>query len=282
MWDFLKENQDLIFFITVVMIGSYILVRTARLLIDRFIKQRQASTGIDPTQFKFLKNSLSGIIYILAFVLILYKLPGGEAIAVSIFASAGILAAIIGFASQAAFSNIISGIFIVIFKPFRYGDILQIGVDQRGVVEDITLRHTVIRNLLNQRIIVPNSVISDATVINFTIVDTKAMRQLDFFVAYNTDISKAKSIIRQVIEAHPKCIDNRNEEQIAAEAPIVDVRVVALGEYAVHLKANVWGMTFGETWDILTDTNESVLKLFAQEGIEIPYPHRVVISANGK
>ncbi len=280
MWDYILKQQELIIYILIVTAVAVISVRVMRMLISRFINSRQDATGIDPTKFKFIKNSLSAVIFVLALVLILYRLPGGEAIAVSIFASAGIIAAIVGFASQAAFSNIVSGIFIVIFKPFRYGDLLQIGTDQRCVVEDITLRHTVIRNLLNQRIIVPNSIISDATVINFTIIDAKAMRQLDFSVAYNADIDKAKRIIREVIEAHPKCIDNRNEEQIAADAPIVDVRLVALGEYSVQLKANAWGLTFGDTWDIFTDANEAILKRFAEEGIEIPYPHRVVISQN--
>jgi len=69
-------------------------------------------------------------------------------------AGAGILAVAVGFASQAALSNIISGVFVVIFKPFRVGDRLKIN-ELTGVVEDITLRHTVIRDLENKRIIIP-------------------------------------------------------------------------------------------------------------------------------
>ncbi len=88
-----------------------------------------------------------------------------QTISTGIFASAGIFAAIIGFASQQAFSNIVGGIFIVIFKPFRVGDFIQVGTNI-GNVEDITLRHTVIKDLQNKRIIIPNSVISTETIVN--------------------------------------------------------------------------------------------------------------------
>lgn len=89
-----------------------------------------------------------------------YETNALRTVATSLLAGAGILAVAVGFASQQALSNIVSGIMIVIFKPFRVNDRLNIGTTFNGIVEDITLRHTVIRDFENKRIIVPNMVIS--------------------------------------------------------------------------------------------------------------------------
>ena len=75
-------------------------------------------------------------------MLIFYSIPPLKEIGITLLASAGIFAAILGLASQQAFSNIISGIFIVVFKPFRVGDNIEIN-NNRGIVEDVTLRHTI-------------------------------------------------------------------------------------------------------------------------------------------
>ena len=91
--------------------------------------------------------------------------------ALTLFAGAGILAVVIGFAAQKAFSNIISGIFIVTFKPFRVGDLIKRGKPACGTVEDITLRHTVIVTFENRRLIIPNSMISDEVIVNSSIKD---------------------------------------------------------------------------------------------------------------
>lgn len=91
----------------------------------------------------------------------------------TLFAGAGIFAAIIALASQQALSNIISGIFIVISKPFRVGDYIELSILHRGTVEDITLRHTVIRDIQNNRIIVPNSKINSETIVNYHLNDER-------------------------------------------------------------------------------------------------------------
>lgn len=93
-------------------------------------------------------------------------------------AGAGILAAVLGFASQTAFSNIMNGIMIVVFKPFRIGDIIEVDRQDAymGVVADITLRHTVIQNFENKRVIIPNSVISTQIIVNRDIADQKVVR----------------------------------------------------------------------------------------------------------
>lgn len=94
------------------------------------------------------------------------------------------MAAIIGFAAQNAFSNIVSGIFIVVFRPFRVDDIIKIS-GEIGTIEDITLPRAVIQALENKRLIYPNSVIDSEAVINWTVTDTKAQKFM--FVSIDCD-----------------------------------------------------------------------------------------------
>src|SRR3990172_8509923 len=109
----------------------------------------------------------------------------------SFFSSAVvIIPAIVGFASQQAFSNIISGIFIVIFRPFRVNDIIKVGSLDAGMVEDITLRHTVIRSFENRRLISPNAVISEQTVLNSSIIVEKVCLFLYIGISFDSDVDK--------------------------------------------------------------------------------------------
>lgn len=260
-----------------VIVGAFVVARILRGILRRMEKKRIADGDNDATQFRFLRNSVSAIVFLIAIGILLFIIPGGQSLAVSLFAGAGIFAAIIGFASQEAFSNIVSGVFVVIFKPYRVGDIIEIGALHRGVVEDITLRHTVIRNFENKRVIIPNSVISSDTVTNATIHDAKVCRFVEFSISYESDVQLAKKIMQEETEAHPLCIDNRNEEQLAQGLPKVMVRLIGFGESSVNLRAWAWAASQGEGFDMHCQLNESIKARFDAEGISIPYPHRTLL-----
>lgn len=127
-------------------------------LYSRFINHSSGVMKNDPTNYKFVGHAMSAIIYLVGFGWAIYEIPQMRQIANSLLAGAGILAVAAGFASQHALSNIISGLFIIIFKPFRVNDRLLLRETMQGFVEDITLRHTVIRDFENRRIIIPNTV----------------------------------------------------------------------------------------------------------------------------
>lgn len=275
--EYWEKNGELTIFIGAVVLGAVLLTRLSRLILGRYLDRSSTTMKTDPTNFRFLRNSISVVIYIIAGILIVYRLPGGETLAVSLFASAGIIAAIVGFASQAAFSNIISGIFIVLFKPFRVQDFIRIGTDINGVVEDITLRHTVIRDFENRRIIMPNSVISEQTVINSSLTDERICRHVEFTISYDSNVELARQIIREVAEAHPKCLDNRTEEDIAAGQPKVRCPMVAFDDSAVRLRAYIWGEDSPSSFETYVSVIEEVKKRFEQEGVEIPFPHRTIV-----
>lgn len=264
-------------FAIAVIVFAVIFSSIMRKLINQFIRKYSDRLAADPTNFSFIKNSVSFIIYTAAIIIIFYHIPSLRALGTALFTGAGILAAIIGFASQKAFSNIISGIFILIFKPFRVGDTIEFGTDQKGTVEEITLRHTIIRNYENRRVVVPNSIISDETIVNSNLMDDMIRKHVHFAISYDSDIDKAMHIIRDEACKHPLFIDNRSQEEKDNNQPDVDVRVMGLSDFAVELRAYVWTNGNLNGFVLMTDLLKSVKQRFDREGIEIPFPYRTVV-----
>ena len=163
------STAQLVLRIGLILSIAIIIERSLRFFIGKFMRKSAQLLNVDQTRYVFFKHVTTAIIYIIAAILIIYSIPRFRTLAVSLFAGAGILAAIIGFASQAAFANIISGVFMVISRPFKVGDTIELIGLTSGVVEDITLRHTVIRNYENKRIVVPNSKMSSEIIINFNL-----------------------------------------------------------------------------------------------------------------
>ena len=259
-----------------VLIAAYIVNRIFKAILNRMIRKSSSELMVDPTNYTFLKNALSLIIFIAAAIVILYSIPELKHFGVTLFASAGIIAAIIGFASQAAFSNIISGIFIVVFKPFRVGDIVQ-APEYSGVIEDITLRHVVIRDWENKRYVIPNSIVSNQIIHNATLYDETMGNFIWFGISYDSDLLKAIDIIREEAEAHPLVIDNRTPEEIQNGDPKIVIRVMKLNDSSVDLRATCWTKDFGDGFEVKTDLNKTINLRFDKEGIEIPFPHRTIV-----
>ena len=246
-------------------------------LFRRFIRKSTLVIKNDPTNYHFLRHAITAMIYLVGFSWAVYSVPQMRTIANSLLAGAGILAVAVGFASQHALSNIISGLFIIIFKPFRVNDRLKIRDTLSGIVEDITLRHTVIRDFENRRILIPNAVISDEVIINSDFGDDKICLWLQIGISYDSDIDLAKGIMKEEALNHPLLLDNRSSEQIEAAEEVVKVKVISLDESSVTIRAWVWGKDNTDAFVMKCDLLESIKKRFDAEGVEIPYPHRTVV-----
>lgn len=258
-------------FALIVLAVAVIVSRILKFAIDRFVKAAALKLKVDHTRYKFFKNATDFIIYLIALVVIFRSIESLRDYGNTLLASAGVLAAIVGFASQSAFSNIISGIFLVIFRPFSVGDRVQIGQLYTGDVEDITLRHTVIRNFENRLIVIPNSVINNETIINSTLQLENVCVFVELTIAFSSDTDKAIQLIRQQAESHPETVDNRTAEEKKNDEPKVSVRVINLTEFGQQLRAYVWAKDPSSGFVIKTDLFRSIKKQFDIEGIEIPY-----------
>ena len=252
-------------------------------LVNRFFKRliRRSTNDMlnDPTNYQFLRHAVTAIIYIVGFSIAIYSMPNLRALASSLLAGAGILAVAVGFASQQALSNIISGVFIIVFKPFRVNDRVKLR-DMNGIIEDITLRHTVIRDFENKRIIIPNSLISEEIIVNSDFVDDKICKWIEIGISYDSNIEKARALIKEEILNHPLHIDPRNAKQIEEGEELAPVKVIGLGDSSINLRGWAWAKDSADAFKMGCELYEKIKNRFDYEGIEIPFPHRTLVHKN--
>lgn len=275
------EMPWLIGYVLIVLFVTWLLAKLFARIFDRYILRSTALINNDPTSYQFVKHLGRAFIYTMGFSVAAYSVPSLRSISTSLLAGAGILAAIVGFASQSAFSNIISGLFIIIFRPFRVNDHLTIDQSTFGVVEDVTLRHTILKSPENRRIVIPNSVMSDKIILNAHLNDPRICKFIEMSISYESNVNQAMEIMREHIESHPFCIDARSMEQIESGQPKVQVKVLRLEDSGVRLRAWVWAANNGDAFDMTCDMNRILLEQFQMAGIEIPYPHRTIVEKKG-
>lgn len=275
---YLPQEYHLPLLIILILISTVIVASVVSRLFRLGIRRnREAQDESGLTSLVFLRRSVTVLIYLSGISFAIYMIPPLRVVAGSLLAGAGLLAVAVGFASQQALSNIIGGIFIVIFKPYKIGDRIDVRTDLAGVVEDINLRHTVIRNFENKRIIIPNSVISNEVVVNSNYEDDRICRWIDVGISYDSDIDLAKEIMAREVEQHELSLDVRLPEEIEEGQPRVPVRVLSLGEYSVNLRAWAWAANPADGFMMQCDLMESIKKAFDQNGIEIPFPYRTLV-----
>ena len=279
-FDGLGLNLMLLLRITLIVVIAFALERLIRILLRRAYKRGDKASE-DLTRYRFLRNATRFCVGLIATGAIIYSIPAARTVAVTLLAGAGILVAILGLAAQKTFANIISGIFIVSFKPFRVGDLVQVGELQRGVVEDITLRHTVIVTFENRRVIIPNSVIGDAVITNSTIQDEATCEYVEVPISYESDIDRAMDIMREEAMAHPDRIDRRTAEDLQRGIPPLPVRLVEIQDSGLLLRAYVWAREPVAARLMRYDLHVAIKKRFDNEGIDIPYPHRTITYKQG-
>lgn len=265
-------------FIAIVVVLTVLLVRLVNRFFRRTFEKMMAAGNPGATAFSYLRYLALAGIYFGAFAIIVSNIPLLAAGMNKLFAAGGVLAVVVGLASQQAMGSMVSGVMILTFKPFVIGDFINVvssGVS--GTVEEITLRHTIIRTAENKRVIIPNDSMNSAIIENANHTESKVCLMLDLGISYESDISHAMQIMREEITSHPDFFDNRTPEEKKDGAPPVVVRVQELGESAVILRAQLWGKDNGTAFAMRSDLFKSIKERCEQEGVSIAYPHLVVI-----
>jgi small-conductance mechanosensitive channel len=276
--------------VVLIVLAAFVVERIMVSLLRGAYARAKARGHEEVTRYRFLRNAVRSVVALVALGMIAYTIPSIRSFTVTLFAGAGILAALIGLSAQKALSNIISGVFIVAFKPFRVGDNILIGTeavgpglpDRGGVVEDITLRHTVILTFENRRVIVPNALISDQVIINSTIRDPATCEYVEVPVAYEADLDRAMSVLRELCLAHKDHIDRRTADELERGEEPMPVRLVRLADSALVIRAYAWAKDPITARMMHYDLNKQIVERFRRERIEIPYPHRVIVDRDPK
>lgn len=234
---------------------------------------RLAHGRVDETLLRYILRVKTVLVYLAGGMLFASLVPGLRLLLGTLVASASITAVVVGFAAKSTLANLISGLSIAIYRPIRIGD--KVAMEgEYGVIEDITLRHTIVRTWEAKRLIIPNEKIDAMTLVNYSIVDTRTLLSLNLGIAYDSDLELARSLI---LEEVAKCPAVLPAEQ--APAPPV-VRVIDWGESALKLRANIWVPDMDAYYAAKSYLLESIKQRFDQEGVEIPYHHVGVLQKN--
>lgn len=236
----------------------------------------------DSTNLRFLRYVVVYGVYFIGILVGLSAFPSMRSFATTALGGAGVIAIVAGIASQEALANVVSGIFIIMFRPFRIGETVKIADGMQGTIQEITLRHTVIRNYENKMIVVPNAIINKERLLNYDLGEPKCCEHIEIGISYDSDIDLAKKIMQEECENHPYIMDNRNDLERHNDEPKVRTALIKLDESSVVLRAWAWSVNYSDSFRLRCDVLESIKKRFDAEGIEIPFPYRTVVIKNKK
>jgi small conductance mechanosensitive channel len=246
--------------IAIWLIGSWLI----RKLLNQ-AKHVMAGRGYDISLQKFLSNLLSWALKLLLVITILSLLGIETTSFAAIIASAGLA---IGLALQGSLSNFAGGFLIMIFKPFKIGDLIE-AQGEMGVVKEIDVFTTKLNSVENREISIPNGILSNGNITNYTI-NGKLRVDITIGIGYDEDIKKVKEVLLKVLVDNPKVLKD----------PAPAVFVSELAESSVNFVVRPW-VTSDDYWEVYFNTIETIKLTLDKENIEIPYPHSVEVIKQG-
>lgn len=252
---FIEHGPSLIVALLIYIVGMY-LARFIRDVAMRMMKR----ANYDHTVVSFGSQI---IYYGLLAIVLLTALNSAGFPTTSLLAAFGALGLAIGLALQSNLANFASGLLILIFKPFRAGDLITVG-SVTGTVRSIQFMNTTIVTKEMRTVFIPNSMLTSQQVTNSTYQDTRVVPFV-FNIGYDNDHHKAIKIIREIIESDERIVNREMVEVGIMEFGDNSVRIVA---YPVVENANYMKVFY--------DTMSSIKDHFDAENIDIPYPQRVV------
>lgn len=262
-WEMLKSLQPVVVSysmkgvaaLLVFLIGKWLSRRITNVLV-RVLDSR----GVDQTLTKFLK----GIVYYALLAAVLLAAAGQLGIKTTSFlAILGAASLAIGLALKDSLANFSSGVMLILFRPFRVGDLVTVG-GETGKVEEISVFSTILNTGDNQRKIIPNGAISNSTITNVTANPTRRVDLL-IGIGYDDDIRKAKETLETIVSEHSMVLKD----------PAPTIAVFELGASSVNLVVRPWVKT-EDYWDVLFELTEEIKLTFDEKGISFPFPQQDV------
>ena len=226
---------------------------------------------------KFLRSMSKVVLTIIAFICISGLFNTTKALSATLLTSSSLLVAIVGFAAQQVLADVISGVMLSWSRPFNLGEkvnISSLGIS--GIVEDMTVRHTVIRTYHNSRMIIPNSVINKAIVENSNYNNDYIGNYMEVSVSYESNLEQAIEVMRETIASYPLVVDIRPDP---SEGNKVNVAVKELGDDGIILKSTVWTKNIDDNFTACSDIRRLIKKNFDAVG---PYRHVHVVTGSSE
>jgi len=261
----------------------YIIGKLVSKAIDRHyssLLEKLGGRGVNITAISLMRRLVVVAIYTLGLIFIISLFPSLSAISVTLLAGAGFAGIVVGFAAQKVVGNLLSGVAISIFQPFRIGDYLTIQ-GEYGRVEDVNLQYTTIQTWENKRLIIPNAVMSEATIQNWSIGELAVYWTVDVGISYDSDIDLARKLMLEEARKHPDVMRYGQLSRVRKGLKVGDdgigVIVVELADFSVNLRLGFWVRDRPTAWSTGCAIREAIKKRFDAEGVEIPFPYRTLL-----
>jgi small conductance mechanosensitive channel len=242
--------------ILILIIGGWLIKKVVKISQNLMDKK-----GIDITLQRFLGDLISWTLKILVFITAISQVGVETTSFIAIIGAAGLA---VGLALQGSLANFAGGALIIIFKPFKVGDLIE-AQGEIGVVKEIQIFVTKIISPGNKLVMIPNGTLSNGNIKNYTELGLLRV-DLTFGVSYDADIKKTKEVLMKVLTDNKKVLKD----------PAPSVNVSELADSSVNFTVRPWTIP-ADYWDVYFSTVEATKNALDAAGIEIPYPHQVEI-----
>ncbi|MDX1564479.1 MAG: mechanosensitive ion channel [Phycisphaeraceae bacterium] len=238
----------------------FVLGRWVAMLITRLVRKAMERAKLEKTLIAFTED----IVYVaLLLFVVLAALSHMGLQTASLIAVIGAAGLAVGLALQGSLANFAAGALLVIFRPFRVGDLIE-GSGELGVVEKIEIFTTQIRKLDNKTVIIPNAKLTTDNIINYS---AKGQLRVDMVigVSYSADIDQTRKVIQEVIEGESRVLKD----------PAPTIGVLALADSSVNFAVRPW-VNSPDYWPVWFELTEKIKKALDAADITIPFPQRDV------
>ena len=237
--------------IIVLIIGLIVIKLMMKGVTKVFVKK-----GIDESLRSFLKSMINIILQALLWISVLGMVGIQMTSFIAIFGAAGLA---IGMALTGTLQNFAAGVMILLFKPYKVGDYIEVG-GTTGVVKTIQIFNTILNTLDNKTVIIPNAQLSNTLMTNYS---TEPQRRVDwvFGIGYGDSVEKAEEVLNKLIAADSKIL----------KEPAHFIGLGELGDSSVNITVRAW-VNAADYWDVFFAMNRNVYEEFSKAGLNIPYP----------
>ncbi len=224
------------------------------------VEKGMERSSVDPTLRSFLSSIVRAILLALVIIAALGTLGVNTTSFAAIIAAAGLA---VGLALQGTLANFAAGVMLLLFKPYKVGDLVEVG-GVLGVVDEIQIFNTFLTTPDNKQVIMPNAQVTSDAITNLS---GKGSLRVDLVagIGYDDDLLQAKGILQDILDSHPKVLDD----------PAPAVTVLELGDNSVNFAVRPYA-TVDDYWDVYFDVTEAIKLRLDEAGISIPYPQRDV------
>lgn len=225
-------------------------------LISNGVERVMKARNLDTTVTHFVGSVLKYALLVFVVIAALGRVGVQTASFVAIIGAAGLA---IGLALQGSLSNFAAGFLLIIFRPIKAGEFIEVA-GTSGSVQSVQLFTTTLTSPDNKMVVVPNSAILNGNIVNYSRMDTRRV-DMTFGIGYGSDLRKAKQLLERLISEEPRILKDQ----------AVTIAVGALADSSVNIVVRPWVKT-ADYWGVWFDFHERVKLAFDAEGIEIPFP----------